>query len=143
MLKRLTYIEVDTETLSGLALDYCVELARAEQDDEFDMCRCAVRTDNKLMVIMDGETRFYDFDAEDEFSPSTNSVQGNRVMEQENLHVEQSESGDWWSMTPSGKVLFGKTALEAALRGYVQSILGDKIEIPNCLITLNWRELYA
>ena len=78
------------------------------------------------------------------FSPSTNWAQGGPIIEREKIELEHMRGAgdageDVWVATRMERPAFaeasGSTMLEAAMRCYVESKLGDEVEIPEELLT--------
>jgi hypothetical protein len=72
-------------------------------------------------------------------SYSTDWARGGQIIERERLNLRASGAGNWVSMThdvqhPARIVQYGETPLLAALRCYVVSKLGEKVEVPDELI---------
>jgi hypothetical protein len=63
------------------------------------------------------------------FKPSTDWVQGGSIIEREKIELEWSGS-NWWAMIRADEETCGFTPLIAAMRCYVESKLGEEIEIP-------------
>lgn len=80
------------------------------------------------------------------YTPSTNWAQGGPIIEREKIQpspqLAGEHTGKWrancWRENKSGALLpntmYGKTPLEAAMRCYVASKLGDEIKVPNELV---------
>ena len=68
------------------------------------------------------------------YEPSTNWSQGGPIIERERIAVKENGCGWWFARVEGGfgrgKWVRGDTPLIAAMRCYVASKLGDKIEIP-------------
>ena len=63
------------------------------------------------------------------FKPSTDWIQGGSIIEREKIELEWSGS-NWWAMIRADEETCGFTPLIAAMRCYVESKLGEEIEIP-------------
>ena len=68
-------------------------------------------------------------------SPSTNWAQGGPIIERGKITVDYRETFGWWVAYTNGSTDYeygctGPTPLIAAMRCYVASKLGDKIELP-------------
>lgn len=62
-----------------------------------------------------------------EWKPSTDWRQGGAIIEMQGIRIHRSHTGTWWASaeaTPSSPV-DGSTALIAAMRCYVSSLVGD------------------
>lgn len=72
------------------------------------------------------------------YSPSTNWAQGGVIIEREKIRIVPSHTNKWHAAITSsaGGVLWwmGNSPLEAAMRCYCASNLGDKVEIPEELL---------
>ena len=113
-------MNITTSELRGLQLDYAVALI--EGHDYW-------RVTEKGRVWTD-----------DAFTPSTDWAQGGPIIERECIEVGRQggewiacidvpENGDWEA---AGQ--YGPTLLIAAMRCFVQSKLGDEVEIPEVLL---------
>lgn len=108
---------VQTNRLTGKYLDYAVALAKG-----YDV---AVSVDMVMMNLTP-------------YCPSTNWLQGGEIIEEEKISIEFTSfvNEPWLSdiaANNSGDFLaeFGDTPLIAAMRCFVGSKLGEKIEIPD------------
>ena len=109
-----------TSELTGYPLDWAV--AKCQPDDTVTIC-----------FNEDGERRCHDEVDAPPFNPSTNWSQGGPIIERERSSVWPAENAGWeaseWSFKPF-EVMWGETPLEAAMRCFVQSKLGDDVERP-------------
>ena len=109
-----------TSELTGDALDWAV--AKCQPDDTVT-----------IFFDEDGEKLCHDEWDVPEFNPSTDWSQGGPIIESEMITVKPAANAGWeasaWPVNPNG-VMWGETPLEAAMRCYVQSKLGDEVEIP-------------
>ena len=113
-------IKIKIENLRGKALDWAA--SSIEQDLE--------RTGNEAYVVeWNGERKL--------FCPSTSWDQGGKILDREKICVmwldyeNKKNPDEKWSAGLDGELLFsGATALEAAMRCYVASKLGDEVEVP-------------
>ena len=106
-------MKMKTNALTGAALDYAV--AKCEGHDmEF-------------------------FQVVDAFMPSTDWAQGGPIIEREKIEItkgnplyfpEGNEKGDYYEDLWIARKYHGQTPLIAAMRCYVASKLGDKVELP-------------
>jgi len=71
------------------------------------------------------------------WQPSTDWSQGGPIVEREVSMLMRTNGGDWiaqgsydFANDTEAKRYYGKTLLEAAMRCYVASKLGDEVEIP-------------
>jgi len=112
-----------TSELSGAALDWAVAKCDQEWGDE-----------DALLWVQDDEYRYH---------PSTNWAQGGEIIEREKIGLWFSEDAvdnegnhlrqaKWYAELCS--VYTGDTPLEAAMRCYVDTRLGDEIDIPEELL---------
>ncbi len=113
-----------TNELSGTDLDWAV--ARAEEQPH--------RIVSGLVFIPGG----------DNWNPSSNWEQGGPIIEREEISISRefaSNRIEWAAWTPAPirddaeAFGYGPTPLIAAMRCYVASKLGDKVEIPEELLT--------
>ena len=68
------------------------------------------------------------------FTPSTNWEHGGPIIERERINL-WNEGHDWEASLYGKHIVWGETALIAAMRCYVASKLGDEVEIPAELLT--------
>lgn len=112
-------MKIKVSELTGAALDWAV--AKAWQP---------VYSDGALLaaVLQDG------------YHPSTEWTQGGPIIERHIFRLEDGDGvEDWpdrWLAEGSGSTQYGQTALIAAMRAYVESKLGEwvEIEIPDELL---------
>ena len=69
-----------------------------------------------------------------EYDPSTNWEHGGPIIERERINL-WNEGHDWEASLYGKHIVWGETALIAAMRCYVASKLGDEVEIPAELLT--------
>jgi len=105
-----------TIELTGAALDWAV--AKCEgwpMDIWFD--------EDQMPMIRDDEVP--------EWKPSTDWAQGGPIIERENIEVFRRDE-QWFAYSSLSKPqdFHGRTPLEAAMRCYVASKMGDEIEVP-------------
>jgi hypothetical protein len=101
-----------TAELSGIALDWAVAECEGTLHD-------------------DGSVPDY-------YQPSTDWAQGGAIIEQEGASLDYDGLGTWVATIITNGSVFeesGGTPLEAAMRCYVASKLGDEVEIPDELST--------
>jgi len=103
-----------TNELSGTDLDWAV--ARAEEQPH--------RIVSGLVFIPGG----------DNWNPSSNWEQGGPIIEREQIAIFLN-GDDEWTAEDGWYRASGPTPLIAAMRCYVASKLGDKVEIPEELLT--------
>lgn len=83
-------------------------------------------------IITHVTTKFY--------NPSSNWVQGGPIIEREKIGFDEcfgTWAADWYAPKNSnrdGISMLGKSPLEAAMRCYVASKLGDEVEVPDELV---------
>ena len=65
----------------------------------------------------------------EDYSPSTNWAQGGAIIEREGLTITHQQN-QWAAQTDDDLFAFGPTPLIAAMRCYVASVLGAKIDVP-------------
>jgi len=109
---------VKVAELSGAALDWAV--AKCEGIDLFET-----------------EGWVYDDDGRRPYIPSTNWAQGGPIIEREKISIMEECNGTWMGSiggcTDLDMPLYqehGPTPLIAAMRSFVESKLGDEIDIP-------------
>lgn len=66
------------------------------------------------------------------WSPDTDWAQGGPIIERERIHVYAGPQ--WTAADKPGRFFYGPTPLIAAMRCYVASRLGDKVEVPEGLL---------
>ena len=65
------------------------------------------------------------------FKPSTNWAQGGPIIEREKISVEPYKGSEgMWLAVHGEHYAYGDTPLVAAIRAYVQSKMGDEIQVP-------------
>ena len=69
-----------------------------------------------------------------EYDPSTNWQHGGPIIERERINL-WNEGYEWEASLYGRHIVWGETALIAAMRCYVASKLGDEVEIPAELLT--------
>jgi len=69
----------------------------------------------------------------DYFQPSVDWEQGGAIIESKRICLID-QGGDYWKAITGWTEVFGDTPLEAAMRCYVASKLGDEIEVPEELL---------
>lgn len=109
-----------TAELTGAALNWAVALIEFPEPD--------YENDDRL-VYVHGDDEFH-------FTPSTDWAQGGSIIEREGMQLWKG--GEWCaaldqSFNPTD-FQTGTTPLVAAMRCYVASKLGDKVEIPEELL---------
>jgi hypothetical protein len=117
--------QIATQQLTGAALDWAVAACENVECDEH----------NKPIWFGSGETRI-------EYTPSTNWAQGGPIIERENITLIKTFKSGFWTAYLVGDTTkdFGKrqadgdTPLIAAMRCYVASKLGGKVDVPRELI---------
>lgn len=114
---------VKTSELTDMALDWAV-------------AKCCGVTEEEQ-----GNYRHY---MQAQYSPSTTWSQGGPIIERENITLRTNASvvGHWAALIDFGSSntaikarMSGPTPLIAAMRCYVASKLGDKVEVPEELLT--------
>lgn len=88
------------------------------------------------MVLVHPETG--DWHHNNNWRPTESWVIGGPIIEREKIRIDPSNTGKWHAAITSSVKSFswwmGNTPLEAAMRCYVASKLGNEIEIPEALI---------
>jgi hypothetical protein len=69
----------------------------------------------------------------DYFQPSVDWEQGGAIIESEIIELEH-DGFKWWARIKADEDFNGTTPLEAAMRCYVASKLGDEVEVPEELL---------
>jgi len=114
-------MNIKTSELTGAALDWAVGYIMGEK-----------------LRILDRQIVW-----PEDYSPSTDWQEGGPIIEREKCvaTIERLNSGDFRVQMPydrqaemPGRYFYGQTPLEAAMRCYVASKLGDEVEIPEELI---------
>jgi hypothetical protein len=109
-----------TSELRGKALDWAV--AEAEGFFKKDMAS-----------IRDGKVDVFYFDG---YEPSNDWALGGAIIERECINIVKNETGKYWQaasekwMLNDGHPSIGETPLIAAMRCYVESELGDEVQLP-------------
>ena len=104
-----------TSALTGAALDWAA--AKAEGLTYWD--------DDRLCFANEPHG--------EDFEPSTDWAQGGAIIERERICLID-QGGDYWQAMCGWRESFGDTPLEAAMRCYVASKLGDEIDVPKELL---------
>jgi hypothetical protein len=108
-----------TTELTGRALDWAV--ANCEGLTCFGH---ELTEDTLTIVLSDGPY--------ENFSPSREWALGGAIIEREMLTVTPAKHAGWQAFAwPKTRAIWGDTPLEAAMRCYVASKLGDEIEVPD------------
>lgn len=68
-----------------------------------------------------------------DFEPSDNWMQAGKIIARERISL-LDQGGDCWLAICGWTEIFGNTQLEAAMRCYVASKLGDEVEVPEELL---------
>lgn len=113
-------MKIKTSELTGAALDWAV--AKAEEIDY----ACGISDIGAVLYYAEnGEAHRY--------RPSTDWAEGGPIIEREMITVGPAQHEGWdasaWPVDPNA-VMWGDIALEAAMRCFVMSKLGDEVEIP-------------
>ena len=100
-----------TSELTGAALDWAVA---------------------KCEGVINGDDLDVGFILERGYTPSTDWAQGGAIIEREMLTVTPAKHAGWQAFAwPKTRAIWGDTPLEAAMRCYVASKLGDEVEVPD------------
>jgi hypothetical protein len=114
-----------TSELTGAALDWAV--AKCEGIELENGCYNRLLVDGRMSK---GQSMLVPF------TPSTHWEQGGAIIEREWINIVKNESGKYWQaasekwMLNDGHPCIGETPLIAAMRCYVESELGDDVEVP-------------
>lgn len=65
---------------------------------------------------------------------STNWSQGGPIIEREKIAIKENGYGYWFAKIDEGRWMRGPTPLIAAMRCFVASKLGDKVDVPEGLV---------
>jgi len=104
LLNQENHVKIKTEKLTGRALDLAVAKCEGLSDCEFHY--------------------YY----------STDWVRGGPIVECHDISIVYSGGGEWKAYRSALAEYVGATPLEAALRCYAATVLGEEVEIPNVLI---------
>lgn len=123
--------KIKTYKLQGRQLDWAVLIAMG------------IGTDKMVPINTRGErssleaaAAIFNMHSGKEFSPSTDPGQGGVIIERERISTTVDHSGVWlgfinYNLMDSQRHMHsGRTALEAAMRCYVQSKLGPEVDLP-------------
>ena len=114
-----------TNELTGAALDWAV--AKCEGIELENGCYNRLLVDGRMSK---GQSMLVPF------KPSADWEQGGAIIERECINIVKNESGKYWQaalekwMLNDGHPSIGETPLIAAMRCYVESELGDDVEVP-------------
>ena len=113
-----------TNELTGAALDWAVAQC------EGLTCFGHQLTENKLTIVLSNGSY-------ENFEPSCNWAQGGAIIEREIIGLDYDAAEGWQARDFDTQQITatGKTPLEAAMRCYVASKLGDQVEVPDELIS--------
>ena len=118
-------MKVKTSELTGPALDWAAAKAESELAEQ-----------GGQVHLVDGLLRIYNDTSDEPWSPSTNWAQGGPIIEWRMVTVGPANH-EGYEAYPHPKddtqPYWGDTPLEAAMRCYVASNLGEEIEIPEGL----------
>lgn len=119
-----------TAELTGAALDWAV--AKCEgHDTEF----AKLRSDLIYVLVWKCCPLTGDKEVQHEFEPSTDWSQGGPIIQRENLELVPLCPGTWRAISVGRDWYNGRTPLEAAMRCYVASKLGDEVDVPAELLS--------
>jgi len=115
--------KIKVSDLEGTALDYAVAIALGATGFYYDTIdTCWVKLDGRDRTFSKGWTACA-------FNPSTNWAHGGPIIEKDRVEFRQAMSGMYASYQ-AGPTWFGKTHLEAAMRCFVASNLGNEVDVP-------------
>lgn len=127
-------MEMQVFTAEGIALDWMVAKAMGATNLHYDTIATYWFTLNgKDHALSSG------WSPSQNFAPSTNWVYGGPIIEKERLCIDIDSAGVWLSYTKqsyddeSRFTNSGSTALIAAMRCFVVSKLGEKVDVPSAL----------
>lgn len=121
-------MKIKTSELKGTTLDYAVAV-----------CEDMIDKDKQGYFVRWGQngTALYTLDViGDEFFPSSNWSQAGQIIEREGItlyagvHLVGGNPGAQIYERNNPKVVTGDTPLQAAMRCYVASKLGDEVDVP-------------
>lgn len=118
-------MKIKTSDLSGIALDWAV--AKCEGISFEVILYCGSNT------VWSGEGTTYS--PKRHYRPSSDWSQGGPIIERQGIWLgvhSNDECGAWY---PMHQTYYGTTYLEAAMRCYVASKLGEEVEIPEELLS--------
>jgi len=124
-----------TSELTGAALDWAVAAVENLQFNE-DRVVTVRRQEPTLPAWIERENAPGSTPHYHRFTPSTDWAQGGPIIERERIAVLCPRTGDFFDARDTKTFRLhpvysrGATYLEAAMRCYVQSKLGDEVEIP-------------
>ena len=127
----MTFEQVKTSELTGAALDWAV--AKCEYDNRRYHYGSTCFNPTTKRVYETEELRKIGVS----FAPSSDWKQGGPIVERECIGLTYADSvPSWYATSQQGKrfLRLGETPLEAAMRCYVASKLGDTVEIPEDLL---------
>jgi hypothetical protein len=120
-------MNIKTSELTDAALNYAV--AVCERDD------CIVCLLNGTVRLFKNHVKPYKAKYSEPLNYSTNWEQGGPIIERERVSIDAMyDSSLWTASAIETKGYSGDTPLEAAMRCYVASKLGEEVEIPDELI---------
>ena len=125
-------MRVRVSNLTGAALDYAVAVAEGATN----LRENPHRFDKRLILTLAERLVFME-----ELRYSTDWAQGGPIIEREWICADRLMNGSWWACkrTNEGDAYLhqasGRAPLVAAMRCYVASKLGDKVEVPDCLFS--------
>ena len=132
---------VSIDNLKGIALDWA--LAKAEQLpiklDPMGFMKDSPSSSQAGYWVWDGDVnggRMW-LIGHGDFSPSSNWHQGGEIIEREQIEIIPpcAEFQHWTAKLQGGEFQQkGATALEASMKAYVMSALGDELEVPDLLL---------
>lgn len=111
------HVVMKTSELTGATLDWAVAKAAGVA-----VLRCGAGPGQYLAYVPKRA-------AYKVWRPSTNWVQGGPIIEREKITLEWTGE-DWMGYIRHDEEFFGPTPLIAAMRCFVASKLGDKVEVP-------------
>lgn len=116
---------VKTSELTGAALDWAV--AKCEPN----MLDLYYSDDNEPLILEEAP------DYHQVWEPSTNWLQGGPIIERERIELLPMFNPEYWSarVAIGGRWCEGDTSLITAMRCFVSSKLGDKVEVPDELFS--------
>ena len=122
-------MKIKTSELTGAALDWAVAKA-------LGIRTYIGRYEHTLTgpCILDADLVDMQTDGEQELKHSRSWAQGGPIIERELISVSSQTNGHSWAAKGAHNYSYGPTPLIAAMRCFVASKLGDKVDVPEELL---------
>ena len=118
-----------TSELTGAALDWAVAVCRGAVNLRRHTLRGYYIGEAPQVLAFSWASRPDSWVELSEYRPSTDWQEGGPIIEREQIALLPKEEGDWSAICEDGAWM-GPTPLIAAMRCFVQSRLGDEVDIP-------------